>query len=158
MMRVVNLGDEIRDRELQSVGEEAARLVLWRKAELGAEILEDVGDMRDDDGAVAQERGRERGLRGAALEHRYHRFHAPPGPALPRDVDIRRAGGLEREAHKLAAPLDARPVVELIRHVGPSFESARSDVARRPSGPPRRYGLPASRGSICGRMRSAALT
>ena len=57
MVRVVNLGDEIRDRELQPVGEDAARFVLRRKAELGAEILEDVGDMRDDDGAVAQERG-----------------------------------------------------------------------------------------------------
>ena len=66
MMRVVNLGDEIRDRELQPVGEEAPRLVLRREAELRAEIMEDVGDMRDDDGAVAQERGRERRLRTAA--------------------------------------------------------------------------------------------
>ena len=32
MMRVVNLGDEIRDRELQPLGEDAARLILWRKA------------------------------------------------------------------------------------------------------------------------------
>ena len=114
--------------------------------------------MGDDDGAVAQERWRERGLRGAALEHRYHRFHAAPGAVFARDVDVRRTRRLEREAHKLAAPLDARPVVELIRHVGPSFESARDDVAGRPSGPPRRYGLPASGGSICGRMWSAALT
>src|SRR5258708_751938 len=35
MMRVVTLGDEIRDRELQRVGEEAARLILRRKAKLG---------------------------------------------------------------------------------------------------------------------------
>ncbi len=117
MMRVVNLGDEIRDRELQGLGEEAARFILRRKAELGAEILEDVGDMRDDDLAVAQERGREGGLRRAAVEHRRHALHAAPGSALTRDVDVRRAGRLEREAHKLAAPLNARPIVELIRHV-----------------------------------------
>ena len=116
MMRVVNLGHEIRDRELQPVGEDAARLILWRKAELGAEIVENVGDMRDDDLAVAQERRRERGLRRAALEHRRHPLHAAPGPALARDIDIRRARRFEREAHKLAAPLDARPVVELVRH------------------------------------------
>ena len=46
--------------------------------------------MRDDDGAVAQERWRERALRGAALEHRYHRFHAAPGAVFARDVDVRR--------------------------------------------------------------------
>ena len=140
------------------MGEDASRLIFRRKSELRSKILKDVGDVRDDDVAVAQERGRERGLRGAALEHRYHRFHAAPGAVFAGDVDIRRAGGLEREAHKLAAPLNARPIVELIRHARPSFESARDDVAGRPSGPPWRYGLPASRGSICGRMWSAALT
>ena len=72
--------------------------------------------MRDDDLAVAQEGRRERRLRRAALEHRRHRLHAAPGPAFARDIDIRRAGRLEREAHELAAPLDARPVVELISH------------------------------------------
>jgi hypothetical protein len=49
MMRIVNLRDEIRDRELQPVGEDAACLVLRREPELGAEIVENVGDMRDDD-------------------------------------------------------------------------------------------------------------
>ena len=44
-------------------------------------------------------------------------LHAAPGSALARDIDVRRAGRLEREAHKLAAPLDARPIVELIRHM-----------------------------------------
>ena len=116
MMGVVNLGDEIGDRELQRMGEQAPRLILRRKAKLGAEIMQDVGDMRDDDRAVAQERRRERGLRRAALEHRRHRLHAAPGAALARDIDIRRAGGLEREAHELAPPLDARPVKEFVSH------------------------------------------
>ncbi len=116
MMRVVNLRDEICDRELQPVGEDASRLVLRREPELGAEIVENVGDMRDDDLAVAQERRRERGLRRAALQYRHHAFHAASGPAFARDIDISCAGRFEREAHKLAAPLDARPVIELIRH------------------------------------------
>ena len=34
-MRVVNLGDEIGDRELQPMGEQAPRFVLRRQAELG---------------------------------------------------------------------------------------------------------------------------
>ena len=112
--------------------------------------------MRDDDLAVAQE-GRREGSqrRGAALEHRHQRLDAAPGPALARDIDIRRAGRLEREPHELAAPLDARPVEELIGHIGPRFENG---AERRAARPPR-YGLPALRGgSICGRMRSAALT
>ena len=116
MVGVVNLGDEIRDRELKPMGEQAPRLVLRREAELRPEIIEDVGDMRDDERAVAQERRRERGLRRAALEHRRHRLHAAPGPSLARDVDVRRAGRLEREAHELAPPLDARPVEELVGH------------------------------------------
>ena len=123
VMRVVNLGHEIRDRELQPVGEDAACLILRREPELGAEIVENVGDMRDDDLAVAQERRREGGLRRAAFEHRRHALYAAPGPALPRDIDIRRAGRFEREAHKLAAPLEARPVVELIRHMNSSSEN-----------------------------------
>ena len=60
--------------------------------------------------------GRERGLRRAAFEHRRHALYAAPRRALPRDIDISRAGRFEREAHKLAAPLQARPIVELISH------------------------------------------
>src|SRR6185437_9614203 len=45
MVRVVNLGHEIGDRELEPAGENAACLVLRRKAELGAEIVENVRDM-----------------------------------------------------------------------------------------------------------------
>ena len=48
MVRVVDLGDEVRDRQLQAVGVEAERLVLRREAELRAEIGEEVGDVRDD--------------------------------------------------------------------------------------------------------------
>ncbi len=122
-MRVVNLGHEIGDRELQPVGEDAACLILRREPELGTEIVENVGDMRDDDLAVAQERRREGRLRRAAFEFRRHALHAAPGPVLPRDIDIRGAGRFEREAHKLAAPLDAWPIVELIRHRNSSLEN-----------------------------------
>ena len=116
VMRVVNLRDEIRDRELQPMGEDAACLILRREPELGAEIVENVGDMRDDDLAVAQERRREGGLRRAAFEFRRHALYAASGAVLPRHIDVIGAGCLERETHELAAPLDARPIIELIRH------------------------------------------
>ena len=54
---------------------------------------------------------------------------AAPGPALARDIDIRRARRLEREAHKLAAPLDARPIVELVRHSLILVRNGRGDSA-----------------------------
>ena len=148
-MGVVNLGDEIGDRELEPMGEQAPCLVLRRKAKLGPEIVEDIGDMRDDDRAVAQERRRERGLRRAALEHRRHRFHAAPGSAFARDIDIRRAGRLEREAHKLAPPLDARPVEEFVGHRNPRLDGLRCRGARLACRFMR---------IVYGRMRSAALT
>ena len=59
----------------------------------------------------------------AAFEHRCHALNASSGPALPSDIDIRCARRFEREAHKLAAPLDARPVVELVRHMNPLSEN-----------------------------------
>src|SRR5271167_4674271 len=75
VMRVVNLRDEIRDRQLQRVGEGATCLILRREPELGAEIVENVGDMRDDNLAVAQERGREGCLGRSAFEHRRHALY-----------------------------------------------------------------------------------
>ena len=116
VMGVVNLGHEIGDGELEPMGEQAPRLVLRRKLKLRPEIVKDIGDMGDDDFAVAQEWRGERGLRRAALEHRRHRFHAASGSAFARDIDIRRAGRLEGEADKLAPPLNARPVEQLVGH------------------------------------------
>ena len=54
MMGVVRLGDEIRDRELEAVRIEPRGFVRGREFQLRAEVREDVGDMRDDDVAVAQ--------------------------------------------------------------------------------------------------------
>ena len=147
MMGVVNLGDEIRDRELQRMGEEAARLILRREAELGAEILEDVGDMRDDDCAVAQERRGERAFAERRLRASPSCAFTPrPAPSLARDIDVRRAGRLERETHKLAASLEAWPVVEFVGHRNSLSQKGTTGLGReRAPG----YGLPASRGSIC---------
>ena len=108
--------------------------------------------------APSRRNGGAKGVCGAAraLEHRHHPLHAAPGPALARDIDIRRARRFERKAHKLAAPLDARPIVELVRHNLILVRHGRGDSALARARPAQ--GLPGSRGSICGRMWSAALT
>src|SRR5271165_320468 len=124
MMGVVNLIDEIGDGKLLSVGEDARSLVVGRKAE----FWPDVGDMRHDHVAVAQEWRREWGTRsGIALKHRHQRPHAAAASyRLARDVDIRRLGLLERKSYKLAAPLNARPVEKFVGHrLSPCLNGAR---------------------------------
>ena len=54
----------------------------------------------------------------AALQHLGHRRDAAPRAALARHVDIGRAGLFEREAHELAAALNAGPVIEFVGHGG----------------------------------------
>ena len=103
---VVDLDDEVGDRQLQAVGVEAERLVRRREAELRAEISEDVRHMRDDDLAVAQERGRE-GRERLVPHQRHHRVDAASGPSLTRDVDVVGAGLLEGEADEFAAARDS---------------------------------------------------
>ena len=130
----MDLGDEIGDRELQAVGEEAACLILRRKAELWAKIVEDVGGLRDDQ-APSRRKGGAKAC-GAPPEHRFHRLDAPPRSLLARDIDVWRLGLLKGEADKLAAPLNAWPIVELVGHWGiregrPAATLTRLSVSRR---------------------------
>ncbi len=59
VMGVVDFGDEVGDGELQAVGEEGQLLGARRQAEFRGEIGQDVGDVRDDEVAVLEERRRE---------------------------------------------------------------------------------------------------
>ena len=49
----------------------------------------------------------------------------PPPLFAASDIDIRRAGLLERETHEFASPLDIRPIIELIRHLLASLAEQR---------------------------------
>src|SRR5262245_32528861 len=114
-MGVVNLLDKVRDRELQLVCPQPARLVLGREAMARAEIKEDVRGLTDQESASLQERRREWWtFLALAFEQRHDRTIA----ALPADVDVISARLLEREPDVFAASLDLRPVVEFIAHGG----------------------------------------
>src|SRR5882724_2316056 len=114
-MGVVNLLDKVRDRELQLMRPESARLVLGREAMARAEIEEDVRGLADQEPASLQEWRRERRIFLAlAFEQRHDRIVA----ALPPDVHVIGPCLLEREPDVFAASLDLRPVVELIAHDG----------------------------------------
>ena len=96
---------------------DARGLVGGRELEPRPEVEKDVGDMRDDHVAVAQERRREwRERRGPPVEHRGQSGDAAPGPRSRATSTYGAAGRLERQPHELAAPLDAWPIEELIRH------------------------------------------
>src|SRR5262245_54963586 len=112
-MGVVNLFDKVRDRELQLMRPQPARLVLGRETMARAEIEQDVRGLADQEPASLQERRRERRIFLAlAFEQRHDRTVA----ALPPAVHVVGARLLEREPDVFAASLDLGPIVELIAH------------------------------------------
>ncbi len=163
MVRVVNLGDKVLDRQLEALGEELERLAFRREAELRPKIGEDVGHVRNEEAAVAQEGRREGGERPLA-EQRHHRLDPSSGPLLPGDVDIIGPRFLEREANEFAAPLDAGPVEELVGQLNlrglPEGRLGSGDWRKRLQIYSLRATHPATRvaAHVCGRRRSAALT
>src|SRR6185436_1607817 len=127
-MGVVNLFDKVRDRELQLMRPQPARLVLGREAMTRAEIEEDVRGLADQEPASLQERRREwRMFLALAFEQRHDRSVA----ALPPDVHVIGARLLEREPDVFAASLDFRPVVELIAHGGSPCRGTATEGRRR---------------------------
>src|SRR5262249_46927199 len=109
---------EVGDGELQLMHPQPSGLVAGREAEPPAEVEEDVGGLADDELAGLEERRRKRRTRAAsAFDEFHHRGNAAlAGPA--RHVDVVGARLLQREADELAAPLDRRPVIELVPHGG----------------------------------------
>ena len=115
VMGVVRLDDQIGDGELDLVGPQLSGFRLRRQPEAFAEIEQDIGRLADDPLAIAQE-GRGEGGRGdVRAVPQAHQF---AGAALARHVDIVGAGLLQRQSDEFAAPLDARPVVQLVGHAG----------------------------------------
>src|SRR5262249_56086455 len=88
------------------------------RAGAAAEVEEDVGGLADDELAGLEERRRKRRTRVAStFDEFHHRGNAAlAGPA--RHVDVVGARLLQCEANELAAPLDRRPVIELVAHGG----------------------------------------
>ena len=97
------------------VGVQPSRLARGHQVVARRQVLEDVGRLRDHQRARLQEWRPERRQPLAAAAHP-SRDRA--GAVDAADIDIRSAGVLEGEPDKLAPPLDARPVIELVRHAG----------------------------------------
>ena len=100
VVRVVGLGHEVRDRELQLEGARPARLVARHELQARREVREDVRGLRDDEVAVLEERRRED--RGRASRRRAIVFiiaFMPPGRARRRRTarrPLRARGGRTR--------------------------------------------------------------
>jgi hypothetical protein len=76
------------------------------------EVEEDVRRLGQDQAARLEERGREH------LVPLHRGEHALDAIRSARDVDIFGAGVFQRQADEFAAPLDAGPVEQLVRHRG----------------------------------------
>ena len=114
MMRVVDLLDEIRDRQLQLMQPEPAGFVARRKFQPWPQVKQDFRGLRDDKLAGFEKRRREgRIFFAASLDYRHHLAHAA---VFARDIVIGGAGIFQCEAHEFAAALDARPIIKLITH------------------------------------------
>src|SRR5499427_2094225 len=133
VMGVVDQHHEVSDGELQLMHPQPSGLVAGREAEPPAEVEEDVGGLADDELAGLEERRRKRRTRAAStLDEFHHRGNAAlAGPT--RHVDVVGARLLQCEADELAAPLDRRPVIELIAHGGGPSADADIGWAKRTS-------------------------
>ena len=77
------------------------------------EVVQDQGGLRDHELAGLEKRRRVRRAL-AAVHHAAHGIDAVAAP--PRDIDVVGPALLQRQADKLAAALDFRPVVKLVAH------------------------------------------
>lgn len=114
MVRVVNLRDEVGDRQLQTIGNCSKPLVLSNEAEPRPEIKKYVGDVAYDEVAVDEERGSEGS--GGFTGHLHQLQHFIRAARLAGNVEVIRAGLLQRKAHEFTATGNAVPVIELVWH------------------------------------------
>src|SRR5690348_1684411 len=114
VMRIVRFIDDIGDRQLQLMRPQPSHLVARRESVTPPEIKEDVRRLPDQRLAIPKERRRKgRMSRTGSVDQPLHRRDAA---AAARDIDVFSAGLLQGETHEFAAPLNARPVIELIWH------------------------------------------
>jgi len=118
MMRVVHLGEEVRDGQLHLMGPQQTTFIFGREAVTAAEKQQDVRGLRDDELASFEIRRRERNRAWMrAVERSVERLFAAAfvlGQA--RDINVRDGCVLERQPHEFAAPLNRRPVMQLVLH------------------------------------------
>jgi hypothetical protein len=110
MVRVVRLGDEVRDRHRDRRRGESAAFVVRREPVALAEPARDQRRLRDHDVGGAQHRWGERVGRQLPGERFRHDLVA----LLASDIDVGLRRVLEHEPHELAATLDSRPVEQLV--------------------------------------------
>ena len=93
-----------------------AALVVGHQPQARRQVLQDVRGLGDHPLAVFQERRRERQpARPVALQELLQRRHAAAlGRRQAGDIAVAGTGVLQRQAHELAAPLDRRPVIEVV--------------------------------------------
>ena len=109
----MHFGHQVSDGQLQLQRLHPPRCGLRHQIQRRAEEVQDRGNLRNDLATGLQERRRE-GLRAfaVALQERLHHRIA----VHPRHVDVVGAGILQRQAHELAAALDAGPVIQRVLH------------------------------------------
>jgi len=146
VMRVVHLGHEVGDRELQAIGDDAQALVARRQLELRPEIEKNVGRLRDDEVAVLQKGRRVGRVRPVAFQLAHHRADSLAVLLFAaRDVHVGRLRLFQREPHEFAPALQTVPVIEFVCHrSSPCFDrrvfhGLRS--GRPPGGQPRTVSL-----------------
>lgn len=111
-MRVVRFVDDIGDRQLMRP--HPPGLFARREGVATPEVEKNVRGLPDQHFAVFQERRGEGRMRSDGSIHQP--LHRRDAAGVARDVDVFGAGFLQREAHEFTAPLDRRPVIELISH------------------------------------------
>ena len=112
MVRVVRLDDEVGERQLELMRPEPARVRFWCKAVPVPEEWPDVGGLPDEAPPRLEEWGcKWRACLRGVVHQREHPLLAAPGAG---NVDVRRAGFLERQPHEFATTLDRRPIEELV--------------------------------------------
>lgn len=79
MVRVVNLRDEVGDRQLQTIGEGSKPLVLSNEAEPRPEIKKYVGDVAYDEVAIDEERGAKGAAASPGIFISFSISFVPPG-------------------------------------------------------------------------------
>ena len=145
-MGVVDLVDEIGDRQLQLVRPQPAGLGRRRQAVLRAEIQQDVGGLADQHVAAFRKGGAKGGrldLLAASSAH-----HLGFAARLAGDIDVIGAGLLQRQTHKLAAPLDRRPSSRARTASSPAIPAGKPLT----TGDDRRGRRGGARSLMCGRI------
>jgi hypothetical protein len=115
-MRVVHFDDEIGERELQLVRPQPPGLTFRRQAMVFAEKQQNVCRLPNQAFASLQEWWRERPTRERRLfEQSEHAFFATVDAG---NVDVWRAGLLERESDEFTTALTRGPIVKLVARGG----------------------------------------